>query len=59
MVVDGRGNSYVGNFGFDMESGERPKAAALSLVVPTVPPRLPPKTSGSRTVRLLRPTALL
>jgi sugar lactone lactonase YvrE len=32
MVVDGRGNSYVGNFGFDMEAGEKPKAAALSLV---------------------------
>ena len=32
MVVDGRGNSYVGNFGFDLEAGEKPKGAALSLV---------------------------
>jgi len=32
MVVDGRGNGYVGNFGFDMEAGEKPKGAALSLV---------------------------
>jgi sugar lactone lactonase YvrE len=32
MVVDGRGNAYIGNFGFDMEAGERPKEAALSLV---------------------------
>lgn len=34
MVVDGRGNAYVGNFGFDMEAGERPRAADLALVRP-------------------------
>jgi sugar lactone lactonase YvrE len=34
MVVDGRGNAYVGNFGFDMEAGERPRAAAVALVRP-------------------------
>lgn len=34
MVVDGRGNAYVGNFGFDLEAGERPRAAALALVRP-------------------------
>jgi sugar lactone lactonase YvrE len=34
MVVDAHGNAYVGNFGFDMEGGERPAAAALALVRP-------------------------
>lgn len=34
MVVDGRGNAYVGNFGFDMEAGEKPRAADLALVRP-------------------------
>ncbi|MDZ7675424.1 MAG: SMP-30/gluconolactonase/LRE family protein [Acidimicrobiales bacterium] len=34
MVVDGAGNAYVGNFGFDMEAGESPRAAALALVRP-------------------------
>ena len=34
MVVDGRGNAYVGNFGFDMDAGEKPAAAALALVRP-------------------------
>ena len=34
MVVDGRGNAYVGNFGFDMEAGAAPAAAALTLVRP-------------------------
>ena len=34
MVVDGRGNAYVGNFGFDMEAGEAPAAADLALVRP-------------------------
>jgi sugar lactone lactonase YvrE len=32
MVVDGRGNAYVGNFGFDMEAGTKPGPAALALV---------------------------
>lgn len=35
MVVDGRGNAYVGNFGFDTEGrGEKPRAADLALVRP-------------------------
>lgn len=34
MVVDGRGNAYVGNFGFDMAAGTRPAPAALALVRP-------------------------
>src|SRR5581483_8314623 len=35
MVVDGRGNAYVGNFGFDMEAGNvKPRAADLALVRP-------------------------
>ena len=34
MVVDGRGNAYVGNFGFDMEAGEQPAEADLALVRP-------------------------
>jgi sugar lactone lactonase YvrE len=34
MVVDGAGNAYVGNFGFDGEGGEAPRAADLALVRP-------------------------
>jgi sugar lactone lactonase YvrE len=34
MVVDGRGNAYVGNFGFDTEARERPRSASLALVRP-------------------------
>ena len=34
MVLDGRGNAYVGNFGFDMDAGEAPRAADLALVRP-------------------------
>ena len=32
MIVDGRGNAYVGNFGFDTEAGEKPRTADLALV---------------------------
>jgi sugar lactone lactonase YvrE len=32
MVVDGHGNAYVGNFGFDMEAGTAPAVADLALV---------------------------
>jgi len=32
MVVDGAGRAYVGNFGFDREAGEKPKAANICLV---------------------------
>ena len=32
MVVDRHGNAYVGNFGFDLEAGADPRAAALILV---------------------------
>jgi sugar lactone lactonase YvrE len=34
MVVDGRGNAYVGNFGFDLDAAEAPRATALTLVRP-------------------------
>ena len=34
MVVDARGNAYVGNFGFDMEAGGSPAPADLALVRP-------------------------
>lgn len=34
MVVDGRGNAYVGNFGFDMFGGAERKPAKLALVTP-------------------------
>jgi sugar lactone lactonase YvrE len=34
MVVDGRGNAYVGNFGFDLDAGQKPRAADLALVRP-------------------------
>ena len=35
LVVDGRGNAYVGNFGFDLEGGDpTPRAADLALVRP-------------------------
>ena len=32
MVVGPQGNAYVGNFGFDFESGEAPAAATLAIV---------------------------
>ena len=32
MVVDARGRAYVGNFGFDMDSGETMQAASLMMV---------------------------
>jgi len=34
MVVDRRGNAYVGNFGFDLVGGERPRTTSLALVRP-------------------------
>ncbi|MEY2437830.1 MAG: hypothetical protein QOF97_2666, partial [Acidimicrobiaceae bacterium] len=34
LVVDSRGNAYVGNFGFDFEAGERPTTTNLLLVRP-------------------------
>ncbi len=34
MVVDAKGNAYVGNFGFDLEGGGAPCAAAIVLVRP-------------------------
>ena len=33
MVVDGRGNAYVGNFGFEFSAAERPKRGADLLLV--------------------------
>jgi sugar lactone lactonase YvrE len=32
MVVDGNGNAYVGNFGFDVEAGGKPGPADLALI---------------------------
>lgn len=32
MVVDGKGRAYIGNFGFDFEHGEKPKATNLVMV---------------------------
>jgi sugar lactone lactonase YvrE len=34
MVVEGRGRAYVGNFGFDLNAGERPRTTSLALVHP-------------------------
>lgn len=34
MVVDGRGRAYVGNFGFDLNGGEKPKPTTMALVHP-------------------------
>jgi sugar lactone lactonase YvrE len=34
MVVDRSGRAYVGNFGFDLDSGEQPKSTTLVLVTP-------------------------
>lgn len=34
MVVDARGNAYVGNFGFDLYAGDAPVPACLALVTP-------------------------
>jgi sugar lactone lactonase YvrE len=34
MVVDARGRAYVGNFGFDFEHGEKPRATCLLRVDP-------------------------
>jgi sugar lactone lactonase YvrE len=34
MVVDAAGRAYVGNFGFDIHTGQKPRAATLALVQP-------------------------
>ena len=34
MVVDSQGRSYIGNFGYDLFSGEKPRPTALALVHP-------------------------
>jgi sugar lactone lactonase YvrE len=34
MVTDAHGRSYVGNFGFDFQSGEKPRTTCLALVTP-------------------------
>jgi sugar lactone lactonase YvrE len=34
MVVDARGRAYVGNFGFDLHAGEKPRGTTLVLVTP-------------------------
>ena len=35
MVVDAAGRAYVGNFGFDLHTQQKPRAAALALVQPS------------------------
>ena len=34
MVVDGEGNAYIGNFGFDLHGGKERQPASLILVTP-------------------------
>jgi sugar lactone lactonase YvrE len=34
MVVDSKGRAYVGNFGFDLHKGEKPRTTTLVLVTP-------------------------
>src|SRR5205085_3997606 len=35
MVVDGRGNAYVGSFGYDYAAGEERRPSVIVLVTPT------------------------
>ena len=51
MVVDGQGNAYVGNFGFDMEAGSGRGPADLALVRPDGSVEVAAAGLGSRTVR--------
>jgi len=46
MVVDGKGNAYVGNFGYDIMAHATPKGAEVVLVTPEGAARVAP--SGSR-----------
>ncbi len=39
MVADAKGGAYVGNFGFDLDGGEKPKATGLIYVSPEGVPR--------------------
>ena len=34
MVVDAKGRAYVGNFGFDLHNGEKPRTTTLVMVTP-------------------------
>ena len=34
MVVDARGRAYVGNFGFDLHAGEKPRGTTLVMAAP-------------------------
>lgn len=34
LVVDGRGHAWVGNYGFDLDGGEAPRAGSLFLIPP-------------------------
>ena len=34
MVVDAKGRAYVGNFGFDLHAGEKPRTTTLVMVTP-------------------------
>jgi sugar lactone lactonase YvrE len=40
MVVDSGGRAYVGNFGFDLHRGEKPRATVLIMVTPDGKPRI-------------------
>ncbi len=40
MVVDHQGRAYIGNFGFDLNTGEQPRPAEIVLVSPDGPPRV-------------------
>jgi sugar lactone lactonase YvrE len=49
MVTDARGRSYVGNFGFDFTTGEKPRPTVLALVAPNGDVRVVAKRWRSRT----------
>jgi len=40
MVVDAEGRAYVGNFGFDLHHGEKPRTTTLVMVTPNGHPRI-------------------
>ena len=57
MVVDSRGNAYVGNFGFDYYANAEFRAADLALVRPDGSVEVAARASGSPTAPSSRPTA--
>jgi sugar lactone lactonase YvrE len=40
MVVDSGGRAYVGNFGYDLHKGEKPRATVMIMVTPDGKPRV-------------------